>query len=142
MAEAIDLIQTYSYQLHDASTLLNRSELMGVEGICARTYYQALRYWFPPQWNFTGRNRRPPLDPINALMSWGYGVLLARVFSACVQVGLDPYLCSAKSNISSCFRLPFPRKGTETKKGADKVAFLTTLSGFRLPFPRKGTETI
>jgi CRISP-associated protein Cas1 len=92
LAEAIDLIHTYSYQLHDASTLLNRSELMGVEGICARTYYQALRYWFPPQWNFTGRNRRPPLDPINALMSWGYGVLLARVFSACVQVGLDPYL--------------------------------------------------
>ena len=65
---------------------------MGVEGICARSYYQALRYFFPPQWNFTGRNRRPPLDPINALLSWGYGVLLARVFSACVQVGLDPYL--------------------------------------------------
>jgi CRISP-associated protein Cas1 len=92
LAEAIDLIQTYSYQLHDNSTLLNRNELMGVEGICARSYYQALRYWFPSQWNFTGRNRRPPLDPINALMSWGYGVLLARVFSACVQVGLDPYL--------------------------------------------------
>jgi CRISPR-associated protein Cas1 len=29
---------------------------------------------------------------INALMSWGYGVLLARVFSACLQAGLDPYL--------------------------------------------------
>jgi CRISPR-associated protein Cas1 len=41
---------------------------------------------------FTGRNRRPPLDPINALLSWGYGVLLARVFAACAQAGLDPYL--------------------------------------------------
>ncbi|MEM7581544.1 MAG: CRISPR-associated endonuclease Cas1 [Cyanobacteria bacterium P01_A01_bin.80] len=92
LAEAIDLIKTYSQQLNNTSTPLNRSELMGVEGICARTYYQALRYWFPSQWNFTGRNRRPPLDPINALMSWGYGVLLARVFSACVQVGLGPYL--------------------------------------------------
>ncbi|MDJ0799737.1 MAG: CRISPR-associated endonuclease Cas1 [Calothrix sp. MO_167.B12] len=92
LTEAIDLIQTYSYNLIHSSTSLNRSELMGFEGICARTYYQALRYWFPPQWSFTGRNRRPPLDPINALLSWGYGVLLARVFSACVQVGLDPYL--------------------------------------------------
>jgi CRISPR-associated protein Cas1 len=65
---------------------------MGIEGICARTYYQALRYYFPPEWKFNGRNRRPPLDPINALLSWGYGVLLARVFSATVQAGLDPYL--------------------------------------------------
>lgn len=92
LAEAIDLINTYSIHLTNTTTPLNRSELMGVEGICARTYYQALRYWFPAQWKFSGRNRRPPLDPINALMSWGYGVLLARVFSACLQAGLDPYL--------------------------------------------------
>jgi CRISP-associated protein Cas1 len=92
LIEAIDLINAYSAHLNNINSPLNRSELMGVEGICARTYYQALRYWFPSQWNFTGRNRRPPLDPINALMSWGYGVLLARVFSACLQAGLDPYL--------------------------------------------------
>jgi CRISPR-associated protein Cas1 len=92
LAEAIDLISSYSSRLSDFTTPLNRDELMGVEGICARTYYQGLKHWFPPQWNFSGRNRRPPLDPINALLSWGYGVLLARVFSACVQAGLDPYL--------------------------------------------------
>jgi CRISPR-associated protein Cas1 len=65
---------------------------MGLEGICARTYYQALRHYFPSEWKFSGRNRQPPLDPINALLSWGYGVLLARVFSAAVVAGLDPYL--------------------------------------------------
>ncbi|RUT02261.1 CRISPR-associated endonuclease Cas1 [Dulcicalothrix desertica PCC 7102] len=92
LIEAINLISVYSSQLGDDNTFLNRSELMGVEGICARTYYQGLRYWFPAHWNFNGRNRRPPLDPVNALMSWGYGVLLARVFSSCVQAGLDPYL--------------------------------------------------
>jgi len=37
------------------------------------------------------RNRQPPLDLINALLSWGYGVLLARVFAAAVLAGLDPY---------------------------------------------------
>jgi CRISP-associated protein Cas1 len=92
LSEAIDLISSYSSRLNNPTTPLNRDELMGVEGICARTYYQALKHWFPSQWNFSGRNRRPPLDPINALLSWGYGVLLARVFSACVQAGLDPYL--------------------------------------------------
>ncbi|VXD17580.1 CRISPR-associated endonuclease Cas1 [Planktothrix serta PCC 8927] len=92
LGEAIDAIAAYVLQLKSVSTPLNRSELMGIEGICARTYYQGLRYYFPQRWKFTGRNRRPPRDPINALLSWGYGVLLARVFAACVQAGLDPYL--------------------------------------------------
>jgi CRISPR-associated protein Cas1 len=92
LAEAVDLINSYSSRLVNVTTPLNRDELMGVEGICARTYYQALRHYFPAEWNFNGRNRRPPRDPINALLSWGYGVLLARVFSATVQAGLDPYL--------------------------------------------------
>jgi CRISP-associated protein Cas1 len=92
LTEAIDLISAYSSRLNNTTSPFNRDELMGIEGICARTYYQGLRHWFPTQWNFSGRNRRPPLDPINALLSWGYGVLLARVFSSCVQAGLDPYL--------------------------------------------------
>ncbi|MEB3830939.1 CRISPR-associated endonuclease Cas1 [Phormidium sp. CCY1219] len=92
LSEAIDLMASYSLRLNQTETPLNRDELMGIEGICARTYYQGLRHWFPAQWNFTGRNRRPPRDPVNALLSWGYGVLLARVFAACIQAGLDPYL--------------------------------------------------
>uniref|UniRef100_B8HZJ9 CRISPR-associated endonuclease Cas1 n=1 Tax=Cyanothece sp. (strain PCC 7425 / ATCC 29141) TaxID=395961 RepID=B8HZJ9_CYAP4 len=92
LTEAIDLIAASLLTLQQASSDLNRDQLMGMEGSCARYYYQALRYWFPEQWNFTGRNRQPPLDPINALLSWGYGVLLSRTFSACVQAGLDPYL--------------------------------------------------
>lgn len=92
LTEAIDTIAASMGRLRQVETPLDRAELMGIEGICARAYYQGLRHWFPAQWNFTGRNRRPPLDPINALLSWGYGVLLARVFAACVQAGLDPYL--------------------------------------------------
>lgn len=92
LAEAIDTIAAYFPRLAVADTPLDRDTLMGIEGICARTYYGALRHWFDPRWNFAGRNRQPPLDPINALLSWGYGVLLSRVFAACVQAGLDPYL--------------------------------------------------
>lgn len=92
LVEAIDLMGAYQMQVQNASTPPSRDELMGIEGIAARTYYQALQHWFPPQWGFRGRNRRPPRDPINALLSWGYGVLLSRVFAACVQAGFDPYL--------------------------------------------------
>lgn len=92
LAEAIDLIGAYILQLRQVSSPLNRDQLMGIEGICARHYYQSFQHCLPEPWQFTGRNRRPPRDPINALLSWGYGVLLARVFSACVQAGLDPYL--------------------------------------------------
>ncbi len=92
IAEAIDLLSTYIMQVNNRSIPYDRDALMGLEGICARTYYQALRHYFPSEWKFSGRNRQPPLDPINALLSWGYGVLLARVFSAAVVAGLDPYL--------------------------------------------------
>lgn len=92
LSEGVDWIRVYMSQLQNTATPLDRAEIMGIEGICARVYYQALRQYFEPKWEFSGRNRRPPLDPINALLSWGYGVLLARVFSATVQAGLDPYL--------------------------------------------------
>ncbi len=97
LSEAIDLIASYLIQFKADSTF-DRDFLMGLEGICARTYFQALQHWFPDTWRFAGRNRRPPLDPINALLSWGYGVLLARVFSIVVQAGLDPYLGFFHSN--------------------------------------------
>lgn len=92
LSEAIDGIRVYQLQLRDATQTYERDRLMGIEGLCARLYFQGLRHWFDPCWQFSGRNRQPPMDPINALLSWGYGVLLSRVFLACVQAGLDPYL--------------------------------------------------
>ncbi|WP_342596816.1 CRISPR-associated endonuclease Cas1 [Cyanobacterium aponinum UTEX 3222] len=92
LSESIDTINVYQLQLKNIDKPRTRDELMGIEGISARSYYQALQHFFPPHWQFNGRNRRPPKDPINALLSWGYGVLLARIFAVCVKAGLDPYL--------------------------------------------------
>lgn len=92
LSELIETINVYQLELKNITNPLTRDELMGKEGICARCYYQALQHVFPSHWQFTGRNRRPPKDPINALLSWGYGVLLARIFAVCVKAGLDPYL--------------------------------------------------
>jgi CRISPR-associated protein Cas1 len=42
--------------------------------------------------DFQARNRRPPRDPVNALLSFGYALLAKDVFSAVLTVGFDPYL--------------------------------------------------
>ena len=41
--------------------------------------------------DFTTRNRRPPKDPVNAMLSFAYAILLKDCFSALCTVGFDPY---------------------------------------------------
>lgn len=66
--------------------------MMGYEGQTARLYFAALGVVFGEAWQFIGRNRRPPRDPINALLSYGYAVLEAHITSTIHRVGLDPYV--------------------------------------------------
>ena len=68
-------------------------EVLGVEGIAARDYFAALPYLISGrQWQVTGRNKRPPTDPVNCLLSFLYGMLRVAVHGALEQVGLDPYI--------------------------------------------------
>ncbi len=74
------------------------AELLGTEGVAARLYFDA----FPalvaraaelPGPPFGGlRNRRPPADAINCLLSFCYGMLTKEVMAACLAVGFDPYV--------------------------------------------------
>lgn len=66
--------------------------LLGVEGSAANQYFDLYQSLFDPAWQFTGRNRRPPRDPINALLSLGYTLLHVNLVAALELVGLDPYL--------------------------------------------------
>ncbi len=67
-------------------------ELRGIEGIASKEYFSHFNYMTPSDFVFPGRKRRPPTDPINSLLSFGYTLLLYDVFSAVAEVGLDPYL--------------------------------------------------
>lgn len=68
-------------------------EVLGAEGIAARDYFAALPYLVSNrQWQLTGRNKRPPTDPVNCLLSFLYGMLRVAVHGALEQVGLDPYI--------------------------------------------------
>ncbi len=68
------------------------SSLMGVEGAATAAYFGALRTQFDPTWHFLDRNRRPPRDPVNVLLSLGYTLLAQQCQGAVQTVGLDPYL--------------------------------------------------
>ena len=75
--------------------------LLGIEGTAARVYFEAFGDMLnPPKdggvdtltFDFDGRNRRPPRDPVNALLSLGYAMLAKDLTIALQAVGFDPYL--------------------------------------------------
>lgn len=74
----------------DAATGL--PQLMGAEGHAARIYFRALPGALHCDFEMRGRSRRPPRDPVNALLSLGYGLLTAEIIGALGAVGLDPQI--------------------------------------------------
>lgn len=73
-------------------------ELLGIEGSAARFYFGSFAGMIKldeplmPEFDFQGRNRRPPRDPVNALLSFAYGLLTKDLTSICHSIGLDPFM--------------------------------------------------
>jgi CRISPR-associated protein Cas1 len=65
-------------------------ELLGFKGSATRDYMQGLRGILDPEWGFEGRHRRPPPDPINSMLSYGYTLLCHEAIAALETAGLDP----------------------------------------------------
>lgn len=66
--------------------------LHGLEGTGAASFFQALRLLLKQELGFSGRHRRPPTDPVNALLSFGYVLLMNQVLSALQIAGFDPFV--------------------------------------------------
>lgn len=67
--------------------------LRGHEGAAAARYFRALGLLIVnPAFTFAERNRRPPKDPVNSLLSFGYTLLFNNVLSLLLAEGLNPYL--------------------------------------------------
>lgn len=75
-----------------ASTAADHESLRGIEGIVAKFWFELMSKLLPEPWTFEARRKRPPTDPVNALLSLGYMVVFNRVESACRAWGLDPAL--------------------------------------------------
>lgn len=66
--------------------------LLGIEGSATVAYYNAFRKMFRYELRFNGRNRHPPVDEVNALMSYTYAILGNEITMLLNALGLDPYL--------------------------------------------------
>ena len=78
-----------------AETAESLEVVRGLEGSAAATYFGHFASMLKKSgvdFDFTGRNRRPPRDPVNALLSLGYSMLAKELTGICHMVGLDPFL--------------------------------------------------
>lgn len=81
--------------LCDARSAESVESLMGIEGAAARSYFDVFNELIVAQkdeFGFNGRSRRPPLDRVNAMLSFGYSLLSGSYASALEGVGLDAYV--------------------------------------------------
>ena len=69
-----------------------RQEMLGIEGMASRIYFEAISSIMPEKYRFAGRSRNPAKDEFNAMLNYGYGVLYSLVEKACIIAGLDPYI--------------------------------------------------
>lgn len=70
----------------------NEEVVRGIEGNIAREYYSRLAIRLPEGFKIENRNRRPPRDPINSLLSLAYTFLTKEALTALHIAGLDPYV--------------------------------------------------
>jgi CRISPR-associated protein Cas1 len=96
-SQTIDLLRSLA---DDAAVCESAESLLGLEGTAARVYFQSFGKMLKRTededaamaFDFDGRNRRPPRDPVNALLSLAYALLAKDLTVAAQAVGLDPFL--------------------------------------------------
>ena len=87
--KGIDELQIYYKKAKEAA---EKDVLTGYEGYSARVYYGLLSKLTEKEFKFSGRSRRPPLDPFNSLLSFAYTLLIYDIFNAVEGKGLHPYI--------------------------------------------------
>ncbi len=92
--KALTMMDEMAHRAENANSL---DELRGFEGNGAKEYFGLFRRLLKPPvdgqtWGFERRAYYPPPDPVNALLSFSYSMLLRDITTACQLIGLDPYL--------------------------------------------------
>ena len=80
-------IEEFKLNLEKVNTI---EGLMGYEGSAASEYFRSLSVLIPDKWKFSGRNKRPPKDPINAILSLSYVLAGVEIGQIIHRKGLDP----------------------------------------------------
>lgn len=88
-------VKSLDMQKRDALRAETKAELMGIEGMAANHYFEVFPHLILQQktdFPFNGRNRRPPKDAVNAMLSLAYTLVANDTAAALETVGLDPYI--------------------------------------------------
>ncbi len=90
-ADALDELARLMGSAHRVRAI---QDLLGVEGAAARVYFSLFPGMLRSEiaFDFRERTRRPPTDPVNAMLSFVYSLLAKDCTSTCMAVGLDPYM--------------------------------------------------
>ncbi|MCK1253079.1 type I-C CRISPR-associated endonuclease Cas1c [Streptococcus uberis] len=84
-----------TWALEKVQAAQDKETLLGIEGQAANQYFRLFNDFVltdKETFSFNGRSRRPPLDCVNALLSFGYSMLTYECQSALEAVGLDSYV--------------------------------------------------
>lgn len=93
LAKVADAIAGIAADIQDLDLVNEVDQLRGYEGIAAARYFPALGQLIAvDEFRFSQRNRRPPKDSTNAMLSFGYTLLHNNVLSLILAEGLNPYL--------------------------------------------------
>lgn len=66
--------------------------LRGWEGMASKIYFATINTFLPDTYRYESRSQHPAIDVFNAMLNYGYGILYARIESALIRVGIDPYI--------------------------------------------------
>ena len=92
--EARDTFDQLARLMRQAESADSPEALLGIEGTAARLYFSRFGLMLRADlaFAFADRNRRPPRDPVNALLSFAYAMLTKDATIALLAAGLDPYV--------------------------------------------------
>lgn len=88
-------VKSLNMQKRNVLRAKTKAELMGTEGMAANHYFEVFSHLILQQktdFPFNGRNRRPPKDAVNAMLSLAYTLVANDTAAALETVGLDPYI--------------------------------------------------
>ncbi len=85
-------VQKFSDYKTKAENAKDLDELRGYEGSGSAFYFKLFSKMIKPPWNFDARTKRPPQDPVNAVLSYGYVIVSSELQSLLDGIGFDPYL--------------------------------------------------
>ena len=89
--EQFDELKQIKYYKDKVEYAKTSEELMGYEGIAAKTYFDVLSKEISQEFSFSGRSRRPPKDPFNSMLSLGYTMLMNEIYGEIENKGLSAY---------------------------------------------------